>query len=89
VEERNVRRRAVTVRVLVHLTSDGQSAVGVVASEWQGAVKVSRRLARLRPAREPEWFPPGVDRDVYRAYMALGDLVVEQRTDLLLGQEPE
>ena len=79
--DRNDRRRARTIRVLVHLTSDEQYAVGVVASEWQGAVKVSRRLARLRPAVEPGWFPPGVDRDIYRAYLALGDLIVESRTD--------
>ena len=73
--------RAVTVRVLTHLTSDGQYAVGVVSQEWQGAVKVSRRLARLRPTVGPSWYPPGVDRDVYRAYWALGELIQELRTD--------
>lgn len=75
------RRRAVTVRVLVHLTSDAHYAVGVVISEWQGAVKVSRRLARLRPALEPIGRPLGVDLEVWRAFNALADLVNEQRTD--------
>lgn len=76
-----LRPRAVTVRVLVHLTSDAFYAVGVVASEWQGAVKVSRRLAQLRPMAEPIGRPLGVDLDVWRAYCALEDLVNEQRTD--------
>lgn len=77
----NTGKRAVTVRVLVHLTSDSQYAAGIVSSEWQGAVKVSRRLARLRPLVEPHWYPPGVDRDVYRAFCALDALVAETRTD--------
>lgn len=75
------KRRAVTVRVLAHLTSDSHYAVGIVRSEWQGAVKVSRRLARLRPALEPVGRPFGVDQDVWRAYCALEDLVNETRTD--------
>jgi hypothetical protein len=77
----NSRSRAVTVRVMTHLTTDDHYAVGVVTSEWQGAVKVSRRLARLRPVPQVDVFPPGVDRDVYRAWVALGALVGEQRTD--------
>ena len=76
-----VRKRSVTVRVLVHLTSDSHYAVGIVTSEWQGAVKVSRRLARLRPMVEPVGRPFGVDPDVWRAYAALEDLVNETRTD--------
>lgn len=75
------RRRATTVRVLTHLTADGQYAVGVVSSEWRGAVKVSRRLAQLRPLVGPGWYPQGVDRDVYRAYLALAALLKEQSTD--------
>lgn len=80
------RPRAVTVRVLTHLTTDGHYAVGIVSSEWQGAVKVTRRLARLRPIDAPVWYPPGVDRDVYRAYQALGALIDELRTDGLLRE---
>ena len=76
-----VRKRSVTVRVLVHLTTDSHYAVGIVASEWQGSVKVSRRLARLRPMAEPVGRPFGVDLDVWRAYVALEDLVNETRTD--------
>lgn len=82
---RNSGPRAVSVRVMVHLTADGQYAVGVVSSEWQGAVKVSRRHARLRPVPGPDWYPPGVDRDLYRAWIALDSLLSEQRTDV---QEP-
>lgn len=76
-----VRKRSVTVRVLVYLTSDGQYAVGIVTSEWQGAVKVSRRLARLRPVVEPVGRPFGVDPDVWRAHAALEGLINETRTD--------
>lgn len=77
----DIRPRAVTVRVLVHLTSDAFYAVGVVASEWQGAVKVSRRLARLRPMAEPLGRPFGVDLDVWRAYCALDALIEEQKSE--------
>lgn len=75
------RRRPATVRVLVHTTWDGRAAVGIVRSEWQGAVKVSQRLARLRPVGPLQPAPPGVDREVWIAWCALLDLVEEQRTD--------
>lgn len=70
-----------TVRVLIHTTSSGTFAIGVVVSEWQGAVKVSRRLARLRPVAERSAPPPGVDLEIWRAWSALLDLIEEQRTD--------
>lgn len=79
----NVRPRPVTVRVLIHLTAADQYAVGVVTSEWQGAVRVSRRLARLRLVAAVDWYPPGVDRDVYRAYLALAALLKEQCVDVI------
>lgn len=75
------RPRARTCRVLIHTTASGQFAVGVVVSEWQGAVKVSRRLARLRPVIERSAPPPGVDLEIWRAWIALLDLIEEQRTD--------
>jgi len=75
----NDRRKAVTVRVMVHLTADGQYAVGVVTSEWQGAVRVDRRLQRLRPLAPIEYIPMGVDRDVFAALVALRALVDEQQ----------
>lgn len=70
-----------TVRVAIHLTGDSQYAVGIITSEWQGSVRVDRRLARIRPLVEPHWYPSGVDRDVYRAWVALDALITEQRTD--------
>lgn len=75
------RPRARTVRVLIHTTASGLFAVGVVVSEWQGAVKVSRRLAALRPIVERSAPPPGVDREIWQAWTALLDLIEEQRTD--------
>lgn len=76
-----VRKKATTVRVLIHLSPNSQYAVGIVTSEWQGSVKVSRRLARLRPLPEPSGRPFGVDADVWRAYVALEGLINETRTD--------
>ena len=77
----NASKRAVTIRVLIHLGTDSHYAVGVVTSEWQGAVKVSRRLSSLRSCLEPLGRPPGVDLDVWRAFNALAALVDEQTTD--------
>lgn len=71
----------ITIRVSVHLTGNGQYLVAIVSQEWQGAVRLDRRLARLRPLVEPAWYPTGVDRDVYRAWVALDALITEQRTD--------
>jgi hypothetical protein len=73
--------RASTVKVTIHLTRSGQYAVGVIQQEWQGAVRVDRRLARLRPVPVPSAAPPGVDQDVWRAWCALMDVIEEQRTD--------
>jgi hypothetical protein len=77
----NERPRAVSVKVTTHLTASGQYAVGIITQEWQGAVRVDRRLARLRPVPLPGARPFGVDPDVWRALAALEDLVQEQRTD--------
>lgn len=77
------KRRGVTVRVLLHLTADGQYAVGVIESSWQGSVRVDRRLSRLRPVHRPG--PPaiGADPSVWQAWCALDNLLEEQT-----GQRP-
>ena len=75
-------QKPTTVRVAIHLTRLGQYAVGVITSEWQGAVRVDRRLARLRPVPAPPARPMGVDPDIWRAFCALQDLVNEQRSDV-------
>lgn len=72
-----LRRGGVTVRVNIHLTAAGDYAVGVVTSEWQGAVRVDRRHARLRPVDRPGSCPRGVDPVIWQAYAALHSLVVE------------
>lgn len=76
-----LKRGGVSVRVLVHLTADGQYAVGIITSEWQGAVRVDRRLSRLRPVERPVSCPAGVDPIVWQAYSALHGLVMEQTLD--------
>ena len=75
-------RKSTTVRVLIYLAHDGQYAVGIITSEWQGKVRVDRRLARLRPVPGPPPRPAGVDPDVWRALCALEDLVHEQRSEV-------
>lgn len=73
-----LKRGGVAVRVAIHLTTDGQYAVGIITSEWQGAVRVDRRLARLRPVVRPGSTPEGVDPVVWQAYSALHGLITEQ-----------
>ena len=75
----NAGRVAVTVKVNVHLMDDGRYAVGIVTSEWQGATRLDRRFARVHRHTEAGLAPEGVDRDVWRAYHALRDLVCEQQ----------
>lgn len=77
----NTRGKPITVRVLIYLTSDSQYAVGIITSEWQGAVRVDRRLARIRPVADPLGRPLGVDPDVWRAYCALDGLIEEQKSE--------
>lgn len=74
-------RKSTTVRVLIYLAHDGQYAVGIITSEWQGQVRVDRRLARLRPVPGPPPRPAGVDPDVWRALCALQALALEQSTE--------
>jgi len=69
-----------TIKVLIHFTTDGGVALGVMSSEWQGARRLDRRLSSARPApRGMAAAPPGVRRDVWLAYVALRELVEEQR----------
>lgn len=70
-----------TVKVLIYTTKAGQIAIGVVESEWQGAVRVDRRLARLRPVPLPLDAPPGVSREIWLAWCGLMEIIEEQRTD--------
>jgi hypothetical protein len=73
-----LKRGGVMVKVLIHLTADGQYATGIITSEWQGATRLDRRLARLRPVIRPGSVPSGVDPIVWQAYSALHGLVAEQ-----------
>lgn len=74
-------RKPRTVRVLIHTTRQGAVAIGIVSSEWQGAVRVDRRLSRLRPVPQPHVAPPGVDPDVWTAWCGLLEHIEVTRTD--------
>lgn len=74
----DLKRQGATVRVLLHLTSSGQYAVGIIESSWSGPVKVNRRLARLRPVDRPGPAPLGVEPSVWQAWCALTSLIREQ-----------
>lgn len=76
-----------TIKVLLHIARDNNSwAAGVISSEWAGATRLDRRLSSSRPLPAVEYFPPGSDRDVYRAWLALGDLLSQQSGGRLLEE---
>lgn len=78
---RDTGRVAVTVKVNVHLMSDGRYAVGIVTSEWQGATRLDRRFARVHRHADAGSAPAGVEPSVWRAYHALRDLVIQQQAE--------
>lgn len=67
--------RARTIRVLVHLDRSQRAAVAVHRSVWSGPVRLDMRLAAARPVEPVAPAPPGVDPDLWLAYVALGDRV--------------
>jgi hypothetical protein len=76
------KRRARTVKVTIHIGQTGSYAVGIITSEWQGSVRLDRRLARAHPMPDDLPPPPGVNLDVWRAFLALSDLITTHRTDV-------
>lgn len=71
------RRAAVTVRINVHMTADGSTAVGVIRSEWQGATRVDRRVKGLERRPVPP-APPGVDPELWAALCTLNAMCRQQ-----------
>lgn len=68
--------RGKTIRVMIFLGSDRKSwAAGIMSREHHGRTTLSMRLARAHPMPPLEYVPPGVDVDVYRAWLALGALI--------------
>lgn len=71
--------KAKTVKVVMHLSADGESwAAGVIVSEWNGSVRVDRREARAHPMPVVTSTPRGVSEPVWRAYCALTEIVRTQ-----------
>lgn len=68
--DRDRRRGATTVKINVHLTADGSTAVGVIRSEWQGATRVDYRIKGLERRPVPP-APPGVDHALWAALCTL------------------
>lgn len=64
-----------TIRVLVHLDKHDRAAVSLLRSVWQGPVRLDMRLASARPVDPVAPAPPGVDKDLWLAYVALSDRV--------------
>jgi len=82
------RSRPITIKVLVHIGAGGEYwAAGVVRQEWNGAVRVSHRLVRSHPMPNLGVTPNGVHEDVWRAYLALSQVVQEQIE--AAGQAPD
>lgn len=74
----STRKRSITVDVMLHLTASGQYCCAIRTHEWQGAVRIDRRLWRLRALDRSPSRPLGVSPEVYDAWRALGLLVAEQ-----------
>lgn len=75
--DRDRRRAATTVKVNVHLTADGSTAVGVIRSEWQGATRVDYRVKGLERRPVPP-APPGVDEALWAALCTLNAMCRQQ-----------
>jgi hypothetical protein len=74
---RDRRRTAVTVRINVHMTSDGSTAVGVIRQEWQGATRVDHRLKGLERRPVPP-APGGVAPEMWAALCTLDAMCRQQ-----------
>lgn len=75
--DRDRRRAATTVKVNVHLTADGSTAVGVIRSEWQGATRVDYRVRGLERRPVPP-APSGVDEALWAALCTLNAMCRQQ-----------
>lgn len=64
---------------MLHLAADRQSwAAGIVSREHVGQTVTSTRHASAHPMPDVQYFPPGVDRDIYRAWLALGEYIADR-----------
>ena len=62
-----------TVKVICHIGRGEVVAVGLVTQEWNGAVRVDRRLGSAQPVAGPlPARPRGVPEDLWLVYVALG-----------------
>jgi hypothetical protein len=77
-ERRDKRRAATTVKINVHLTADGSTAVGVIRSEWQGATRVDYRVKGLERRPLPP-VPPGVSEELWAALCTLHAMCKQQQ----------
>lgn len=75
--DRDRRRAATTVKIAVHLTADGSTAVGVIRSEWQGATRVDYRVKGLERRPVPPT-PAGVDEALWAALCTLNAMCRQQ-----------
>lgn len=71
------RRNAVTVRISVHLTSDGSTAVGIIRQEWQGATRLDYRIKGLERRPVPA-APAGVAHELWAALCTLDAMCKQQ-----------
>lgn len=75
--DRDRRRSATTVKIMVHMTSDGSTAVGVIRSEWQGATRLDYRIKGLERRPVPP-APAGVDEALWAALCTLNAMCKQQ-----------
>lgn len=68
-----------TIRVHLVVNSLGQVGVALLRQEWRGPRRLDYRLMSMRPVTMNTAAPRGVDPDLWLAYHALRDRVVEQQ----------
>lgn len=65
------------MRISVHLTADGSTAVGVIRQEWQGATRFDCRIKGLERRPVPP-APAGVDYELWAALCTLHAMCKQQ-----------
>jgi len=71
-----------TIKVTIHLDGAGRAAIGVVESEWRGALRIDRRLAAARPLpRDVPAATRGVPESLWLAWYALDARLRAWETD--------
>lgn len=76
-------------RVVIHSSSSGRYAVGVLVGQFRGTNRVDRRIYGALPLDRVQDAPPGVDRWVWLAFLGLQAHIDQARRDRMAPEQPE